>query len=159
MNQIYNLAQTIAEDKETIVALEKRLLNAKNILAAHEAAMERLTTVPSVIVSDNKETPVTVGSTASDSTSVNRERITMENYLELGIEVGDKVDIVFSGDDDFESGTAAEVIGLDLNTDSTFLELRKAGDTYTDWYWYDHNERGVDEIYLIRTPEGSLNKQ
>lgn len=155
MNQIYNLAQTIAADKETITTLEKHLLNAKSILAAHENAMERITTVPNVIVSD-RGIAAARGLVQEDKPV--RERITQENYLELGIEVGDEVNIVFSGDKDFESGTIVEVIGLDFNTDSTFLELRKAGDTYTDWYWYDHNEEGVDELYLIRTPEGSLNK-
>ena len=163
MNQIYNLAQTIASDKETIAKLEKHLLYAKNILAAHEAAMGRLTTVPSVIASVNKETPVTVGSTASKGASVNRERITMENYLELGIEAGDKVDIVFSGDDDFYHNTRATVTCFDdAEGISTFLELTPTSTGGTAWYCYDSNsleEYTHDELYLIRTPEGSFNKQ
>ncbi|AKO60963.1 hypothetical protein AXI76_gp062 [Pseudoalteromonas phage H101] len=163
MNQIYNLSQTISEDKEIVAALENRLLNANNILAAHEEAMERLTTVPSVIASVNKETPVTVGSTASESTSVDRERITMENYLELGIEAGDKVDIVFSGDDYFYHNTRAIVTCFDdAEGISTFLELTPTSTGGTAWYGYDYNSLGEyahDELYLIRTPEGSLNKQ
>ena len=163
MNQIYNLSQTISEDKETIATLEKRLLNAKNILAAHESAMERLTTVPNVVVSVNKETLVTVGSTDSEGTSVNRERITMENYLELGIKVGDKVDIVFSGDDDFYHNTRATVTCFDdAEGISTFLELTPTSTGGTAWYCYDSNsleEYTHDELYLIRTPEGSFNKQ
>ena len=163
MNQIYNLAQTISEDKEIIAALEKQLLNAKSILAAHEAAMERLTTVPSCIASVNKETSVTVDYTAYESTSVNRERITMENYLELGIKVGDKVDIVSSGDDYFYHNTRATVTCFDDAEDiSTFLELTPTRTGGTDWYCYDSNaleDYAVDKLYLIRTPEGSLNKQ
>lgn len=44
MNQIYNLTQTIAADKDAITELEKHLLNAKSILTDHENAMEKLTT-------------------------------------------------------------------------------------------------------------------
>ena len=159
MNQIYNLAQTISEDKETIAALEKRLLNAKNILAAHEAAMERLTTVPSVIASVNKETPVTVGSTASDSTSVSRERITYENSKQLGIMEGDKVDVVINGDPDEYFNGVYKV------KETSFSDQLKP---VTPFYLYREDQEGwyefddcndESELYLIRTPEGSLNKQ
>lgn len=151
MNQIYNLAQTISEDKETIAALEKQLFNAKNILAAHEAAMERLTTVPKVIASVNKETPVTVGSTASESTSVNRERITYENSKQLNIMEGDNVDVVVNGDPDEDFKGVYDVTEL---SDSGITPFRLRG----DWYEFDeYNDES--ELYLIRTPEGSLNKQ
>jgi hypothetical protein len=158
MNQIYNLAQTISEDKETIATLEKRLLNAKNILAAHEAAMERLTTVPSVIASVNKETPVTVGSTASESTSVNRERITYENSKQLGIEEGDQVEVVVNGDPDEDFNGVFEVTEVSFSTSSQpitpFYLYRKGQE---GWYEFD-DCNDESELYLIRTPEGSLDK-
>lgn len=159
MNQIYNLSQTISEDKEIVAALEKRLLNAKNILAAHEAAMERLTTVPNVIASVNKETPVTVGSTASESTSVNRERITYENSKQLGIMEGDNVDVVINGDPDEDFNSVYKVketsFSDQLKPVTPFYLYREDQE---GWYEFDHcNDES--ELYLIRTPEGSLNKQ
>lgn len=151
MDQIYNLAQTIASDKETIAKLEKHLLNAKSILAAHEDAIKRLTTVPNVIVLVNKETPVTVGSTASKGASVNRERITYENNTYLGIMEGDKVDVVVNGDPDVDFKGVYDVTEL---SDSGITPFRLRG----DWYEFDdYNDES--ELYLIRTPEGSLNKQ
>lgn len=166
MNQIYNLAQTIAEDKETIAKLEKHLLNAKNILAAHENAMARLTTIPSVIVSD-KCISAARGAVREDKTVLRPEanyvRITMDNYLDLGIEVEDKVDIVVSGDKDFKDGTTTTVVEFDdCEGISTFLRLTPDKHMEEVWYCYDSNSSGegaVDELYLIRTPEGSLNKQ
>lgn len=159
MNQIYNLAQTIEDDKEVISRLEKHLLNAKNILAAHEQAMERLTTIPEVIVPDNKEKPVTEDCRVSESIPVRRERITPENYCSLGIETGDQVEIIVSADDDFEEDTTYKVVNVDYNTKTTFLEL--SVDNLADsscWYWYGCTENVVDELYLIRTTEGSLYK-
>lgn len=159
MNQIYNLAKTISEDKEIVAALEKQLSNAKNILAAHEAAMERLTTVPSVIASVNKETPVTVGSTAYESTSVNRERITYENSKQLGIMEGDNVDVVINGDPEEDFNGVYKV------KETSFSDQLKP---VTPFYLYREDQRGwyefdncndESELYLIRTPEGSLNKQ
>lgn len=166
MNQIYNLAQTIAADKDTIVKLKKHLLNAKNILAAHENAMERLTTVPSVIVSD-KGIGAARGTVLEGEPMLRPEanytRITMDNYLSLGIEVGDEVDIVVSGDNDFRNGTTTTVIEFDDHEGiSTFLRLTPDKDKDECWYCYDSNSReegAIDELYLIRTPEGSLNKQ
>ena len=152
MNQIYNLAQTIAADKETIATLEKHLLNAKNILAAHENAMKRLTTVPKVIVSD-KGIGAARGLVQEDKPA--RERITMDNYGDLAIAAGDKVDIVVGGDSDFDGGITYKVVSVDYRTKNTFLELTYDNCTASNWYWYGHS----DEIYLIRTPEGSLNKQ
>lgn len=159
MNQIYNLAQTIAADKETITTLEKHLLNAKNILAAHENAMERLTTVPNVVVSDNKVTPATVSSTASGDVSCERERITYNNSKQLGIEEGDRVEVVINGDPDEDFKGVYEI------TETSFITSPPA---VTPFYlyregqegWYEFDEcNDESELYLIRTPEGSLNKQ
>lgn len=162
MNQIYNLAQTIAADKETITKLEKHLLNAKSILVAHENAMERLTTVPSVIVSE-KGLGAARGAVQEDKPTSNYTRITMDNYLSLGIEVGDEVEIVVSGDSDFRNGTTTTVVEFDAGEGiSTFLRLTPDIYSVVKWYCYDNNryeEDSIDEIYLIRTPQGSLNKQ
>tara|TARA_R110002012_G_scaffold49804_4_gene128809 strand:+ start:478 stop:933 length:456 start_codon:yes stop_codon:yes gene_type:complete len=151
MNQIYNLSQTISEDKEIVAALEKQLLNAKSILAAHEDAMKRLTTVPNVIASVNKETSVTVGSTVSKGASVNRERITYENNTYLDIMEGDKVDVVVNGDPDVDFKGVYDVTEL---SDSGITPFRLRG----DWYEFD-DCNDESELYLIRTPEGSLNNQ
>ena len=162
MNQIYNLAQTISEDKETIAKLEKHLLNAKSILVAHENAMDRITTVPSVIVSD-KGIGAARGAVQEGKPTSNYTRITMDNYLDLGIEVEDKVEIVVSGDSDFNDRTTATVVEFDdCEGISTFLKLTPDKLNGSEWYCYDSNSReeyAIDEIYLIRTPEGPLNKQ
>lgn len=166
MNQIYNLAQTIAADKDAITKLEKHLLNAKSILTAHENAMERLTTIPSVIVSD-KGIGAARGSVQADKVSPqptsNYTRITMDNYLSLGIEVGDEVEIVVSGDNDFRDGTTTTVVEFDGCWGiSTFLKLTPDRHSGVEWYCYDSDSReegSIDELYLIRTPQGSLNKQ
>ena len=159
MNKIYNLAQTIAADKETISKLEKHLLNAKNILAAHENAMERLTTVPSVIVSD-KGLGAARGSVAEDNVPSQpaRERIMYENVKQLGIEEGDRVEVVINGDPDEDFKGVYEI------TETSFIAGRRP---ITPFYlyregqegWYEFDECNYEsEIYLIRTPEGSLNK-
>ena len=166
MNQIYNLAQTIAADKDTITKLEKHLLNAKNILAAHENAMERLTTVPHVIISDKSanlaKCSVQEGKPVLRP-EANYTRITMDNHLELGIAVGDEVYIAVSGDNDFSDGTTTTVVGFDGSVGvSTFLRLTPDKHMEDDWYCYDSDyseELAIDELYLIRTPEGSLYKQ
>mgnify|MGYP005986222533 CR=1 FL=1 len=161
MNQIYNLAQTIAADKETIAKLEKHLLNAKSILAAHENAMERLTTVPNVIVSDKGI--VAAGGLVREDTPV-RERITLESYWGLDIQIGDKVDVVLSGDVDFNSGetyAVENVLTQDLlevdHRSSCLFDLERSAVTRGSC-WYDYDTAYDHELYLIRTPEGSLNK-
>ncbi len=88
------------------------------------------------------------------------ERITLENYLYLSIKVGDKVYIAVSGDDDFEDGVMTTVAKFDNSGDiSSFLKLTLDSYVCGKWYYYDkyyHEEYAIDEIYLIRTPEGSL---
>lgn len=102
------------------------------------------------------------GSVQEDKPTSNYTRITMDNYLSLGIEVGDEVEIVVSGDDDFRDGTTTTVGGFDACEGiSTFLRLTPDKLMEEDWYCYDSNSHGedaIDELYLIRTPEGSLNK-
>ncbi len=169
MNQIYNLAQTIAADKETIVKLEKHLLNAKNILAAHENAMEnameRITTVPSVIVSD-KGIGAARGAVqeATPIQESNYTIITLDNYWELDIQIGDKIDVILSGDVDFNSGGSfivEDVLTKEyLEGDHRYTCLFKLERNLMCLYasWYDYDPAKDHELYLIRTPEGSLNK-
>ena len=73
------------------------------------------------------------------------ERITLENWKSLGIKVGDKVEVVRSHEftSDIYTITDIEDIGYG---DEGFIEL---GDI---WWWYEDS----DEVYLIRTKEGSL---
>lgn len=126
MNQIYNLLETIKEDKKAVAECEKQLHYLKGVLSAHESALERLTNVP-----EGDTTPVV--------------RITRENWKSLGIEVGDKVKIIVSGDFDFEEGIYKVTDLEDEDYEgSEFMSLDEG------WYSYNWNARFKDELYLIK---------
>ena len=137
MKQIYDLIQTIQEDKDAVVKCEKQLHYLKSVLSAHENALERLTNVPTL--KENKDT------------SEKRVRITRENWKDLGIEVGDKVEIVVSGDDDFKEGVY-RVAALEPRYYYTgTLFMRLDNDPYHNpWYDYNANNEYNDELYLIK---------
>lgn len=147
MKQVYNLLETIEQDKEAVAKLKKQLHHAESILEAHTAALIRLTTIPEL--SQPK-----VGKVDYSPAVETRERITWSNWNKLGINKEDKVEIVNSTDEDFTRGTYL-VTNLEDHafTGTTFVEL--------DDIWYDYgrcrNLCGEDELYLIRTEEGSLN--
>lgn len=126
MKQIYNLLQTIEDDKQAVAACEKYLHYLKGQLAVHEEALTRITSVSSPAKEDS------------------RVRITQDNWKTLGIEVGDTVEIVVSGDRDFADNSKYTVTELDYNANQSFLRLNG------DWYYYDLSEEDYDELYLIK---------
>lgn len=147
MKQVYNLLETIEQGKEAVAKLEKQLHHAESILEAHTAALTRLTTIPEL--SQSKVEKVDY----SPDVGL-KERITWGNWKELGICKEDKVEIVNSTDEDFTRGIYL-VTDLEdyMFSGTTFVEL--------DDIWYDYGRLrsvyGEDELYLIRTKEGSLN--
>lgn len=159
MKQIYDLQQTIREDEQLVAQLQKQLHFAQGILNAHRNALTRLLPLP-------KETPYQTEKVAESvallQEGVGREPvkqcITLENWKTLGIDVGDKVEIVVSGSVSFGSGVLY-VSGVEEKSydSGAFLCLTK-DNCYAHWYYYNDNKLYEDELYLIRTPEGSLNK-
>lgn len=145
MKQVYNLLETIEQDKEAVAKLKKQLHHAESILEAHTAALIRLTTIPEL--SQPK-----VGKVDYSPAVETRERITLDNWKQLKMEEGDKVEIVVSGDPDLEE----EVYTIDAldyqQGDNSFLGIEGNG-----WYCYNRDGEDKDELYLIRTEEGSLN--
>ena len=143
MKQIYNLLETIKDDKQRVVACEKHLRYLKGQLSVHEEALKRITSVPEGAFS--KDNPSENGS--SDNSRV---RITQDNWKSLGIEVGDTVEIVVSGDHEFMSGTKGVV--HDLEDDSydgcMFLNITTENVEET-WYGFSPYE-DEDELYLIK---------
>lgn len=139
MKQIYNLLQTIEDDKQAVLACEKHLRYLKGQLSVHEEALKRITSIPEE-ESYSKDSPSDNG----------RVRITQDNWKSLGIEVGDTVEIVVSGDLDFGDGEKCRVLELDYEGDTnTFLYLEKKP-TYNEWYAYGNLFSAEDELYLIK---------
>lgn len=146
MKQVYNLLETIEQDKEAVAKLKKQLHHAESILEAHTAALTRLTTTP-------KLSQPNVEKVDYSPAVETRERITLDNWKALGIKEGDEVEIVVSGSEYTEEGVY-EIDALDYRTfeGDDFLGLEDHG-----WYLYNQDTQGRDELYLIRTEEGSLN--
>lgn len=136
MKQIYNLLQTIEDDKKAVTACEKYLHYLKGQLSVHEEALTRITSVPSI----NNITPPKEAS---------RVRITQENWKSLGIEVGDTVEIVVSGDRDWDSGNYTVTGTEDEDFDECSFLILDTGES-EQWYYYDWNDLGKDELYLIK---------
>jgi len=98
--------------------------------------------------------PVTGGNTSpvqspseqdKSSESGSMERITLENWKSLGIKVGDKVEVVRSHEFTPDTYTITDLEVLYYEDDG-FIQLNNK------WWWY----KDSDEVYLIRTEEGSL---
>lgn len=141
MKQIYNLLETIKDDKERVEACEKHLRYLKGQLSVHEDALKRITSIP--------EGQSLKGIASSKD---NRVRITQDNWKSLGIEVGDTVEIVVSGDADFEDNSKCQVSLLNLDATYSFMELVDHENIFRDWYCYNRDEQGEDELYLIKQP-------
>ena len=152
MDKIYNLQKTIYNDKIAIKEIERELAFRKSILSAHEKALERALS-PKEYSPFSEEKPL---HSVAEKQETPKERITLENWTSLGIEVGDQVEIVVSGDDDFIDGEVREIIDVERNSYeySRFIKL-----TYNNGYsgcWCDYKGNGKEsEIYLIRTKDGS----
>lgn len=146
MKQIYNLLETIEQDKLHIAKLKKQLHYAESVLEAHTEVLTRLTTIPKL--SQPKVQKVDYIPTVDT-----RERITLDNWRGLNIKVGDKVEIVVSGDEGFADNSEYLVTSIEYEDyyGIAFMELGHC------WYYYNNNEQHNDELYLIRTEEGSLN--
>lgn len=142
MKQIYNLLETIKDDKERVEACEKHLRYLKGQLSVHEEALKRITSIP--------EGQAMKGTASSKESRV---RITQDNWKSLGIEVGDTVEIVVSGDWDFNEGDLEwEVTDIDYaDRTATFLKL-ESKENYLREYWYAYNRdcTDKDELYLIK---------
>ena len=101
------------------------------------------------VTNDNTEVVQAPSEEEKTSENVSLERITLENWKDLGIKVGDKVKFEKVHDIDVGIDTY-EITDLEpLTYDGTaFIELEEA-----QWWGYDSR----DVVYLIRTQEGSLN--
>lgn len=150
MNQIYNLLQTIEDDKAQVAKLKRQLHNAESILEAHTEALTRLTTVPEI------SQPKKEKSSLSPSQGVTEKvRVTMENVLDLGIEVGDTIEIVRTADKDFEDGQRCVVQHIDPDEINMYFKLypnRRGG---IDWYNFEYgcSQPRDHELYLIKSQE------
>lgn len=150
MKQVYNLLQTVEDDKAQVAKLKRQLHNAESILEAHTEALTRLTTVPK-LTQPKKEK-----SSLSPSQGVTEKvRVTMENVLDLGIEVGDTIEIVRTADKDFEDGQQCVVQQVDPDEVNMYFRLYPTKRGGTNWYDFEHSiSRPEDhELYLIRSQE------
>lgn len=150
MKQIYNLLQTIEDDKAQVFRLKRQLHNAESVLEAHTAALRRLTTIPKLSQPEDEKSPF---SAAQGST--NKVRVTMDNVLDLGIGEGDTIEIVKSGDSDFEDGQRCIVRDTDPDEVCAYLKLYPSVKGWTVWYNFEHNgsQPHDHELYLIKSQE------
>lgn len=150
MKQVYNLLQTIEDDKSQVAKLKRQLHNAESILEAHTAALTRLTTIPELSQPEVEKSPL-----SAVQGLTGRIRITMDNVLDLDIEEGDTIEIVKSGDKDFEDGQRCVVQELDLNESNIPFKLHPNRRGCTDWYDFErhHSQPEDHELYLIKSQE------
>ncbi len=150
MKQVYNLLQTIEDDKAQVAKLKRQLHNAESILEAHTEALTRLTTIPEL---SHPEVGKVSPSSAQDVSK--KIRVTMENVLNLGIEVGDTIEIVRTADRDFEDGQRCTIQELDFDEIDVPFKLYPTKSGSTNWYNFEYNmsQPRDHELYLIK-PQG-----
>ena len=151
MKQVYNLLETIEQDKEAVAKLKKQLHHAESILEAHTAALTRLTTIPKI--SQPKVDKIDYSHAVETI-----ERITKENYRDLNMQKGDKVELVKGIYACNEEGIQT-VEGVDFFDEDLAIEVCYPEEEHGT-YWIsldDEDENDKLELYLIRTKEGSLN--
>lgn len=150
MKQVYNLLETIEQDKEAVSKLKKQLHHAESILEAHTAALTRLTTIHEL-----SQYEVEKSSLSQAQEVTGKVRVTMDNVLGLGIEEGDTIEIVKSGDRDFEDGQRCIVRDTDPDEVYTYLKLYPSVKGRTEWYDFEHNgsQPRDHELYLIKSQE------
>ena len=151
MDKIYNLQKTIYNDKMAIKEIERELAFRKSILSAHEKALERALSPKEYSPVLEKKSPQSI----TEKQQTPKERITLENWKSLGIEVGDQVEIVVSGDGNFMDDCLCGVVDVEDLTYNHHLFLKLSSLLGNSWGWYESTN--YDEIYLIRTPSGSGN--
>ena len=150
MKQVYNLLQTIEDDKSQVAKLKRQLHNAESILEAHTAALTRLTTVPELSQSEVEKSPL-----SAVQGLIGKVRVTMNNVLDLGIEEGDTIEIVKSGDEDFEDGQRCVVSYADLYDNRSPFVLSSIKSGSETWYDFERNHSQPEdhELYLIKSQE------
>lgn len=118
--------------------------------AIQEKIDEELKRLGKPVTKDNVEVVQSPSEDEKTSENDSLERITYENWKSLGIKVGDRVKVV-GGKGILEDEYFNDVIVTDLETSGyggyDFIEL--------DNWWIDI-KADCDELYLIRTKEGSL---
>lgn len=140
MKQVYDLMETIEQDKDVVATLERRLHNARGILEAHTEALERLTTAP-------MQSPTIGEKVAQGASEETRERITEKDWYKLGMKRQDAIEIVQCSDGKFGQG----IYSL---TDVEWPEYEGILFLEVDGKWLRFCPD--TEIYLIRTEGGSL---
>ena len=102
-----------------------------------EAELKRL---GKPVTRDNTSSVQSPSKQEKTSESGTMERITLENWKSLGIEVGDKVNVISTHEHISGIYSITEVEDLYYDEEG-FIELDYA------WWWYED----TDEVYLIRT--------
>lgn len=150
MKQIYNLLQTIENDKVQVSKLKRQLHNAESILEAHTAALTRLTSIPELSQPKEEKSSLSPSQGVTD-----KVRVTVDNVLDLGIEEGDTIEIVRTVDRDFEFGQRCTVQEIDPNEVNTYFRLYPNRQGGTDWYDFEYNgsQPRDHELYLIKSQE------
>ncbi len=148
MKQVYNLLETIEQDKEAVSKLKKQLHHAESILEVHTAALTRLTATPKL--SQPEVDKVSLSSAQEFSGKI---RVTMENVLDLGIEVGDTIEIVRTADCDFEDGQRCTIKEVDFDKINLPFKLYPIKSGSTNWYDFEYNmsQPRDHELYLIKS--------
>ena len=161
MDKIYNLQETIYNDKTAIKNAEQKLIFLKGILSAHEKALERALSPKEYAPFSEEKPPQSITEkqeTPEESNIVKKERITLENWKNLGIKVGDQVEIVVTNDVSFDNGWVGVVRVVEHLDYEGECFLKLTNHLYRGgWDWYEADKYGRDEIYLIRTKDGSGN--
>lgn len=158
----------VVNDKPTVLTFKwdhmfkKNPSRLENLIKQKEALEKEIAALQashnSYLVEDNPlgtQSP-SEGEKASENAFVGEdecgERITLGNWRYLSLEVGDEVYIKLSGDEDFESDSSHAISKLYQDEvghrEECFLKLSDK--------WYDYDISVENELYLIRTPEGSL---
>ena len=118
MKQIYDLLETIEQDKLLIAKLKKQFHDAESILNAHTIALTRLTTIPELSQQVDEKMGI---------------RITLYNWKKLNIKVGDKVllkNVTYLEDGEY---TITDVEDLEY----TGTGIMAVDDT---WIWLDDDD-------------------
>lgn len=152
MDKIYNLQETIYNDKMAVKEIERELTFRKSILSAHEKALESMLSPKEYSPVLDKKVPQSITEkqeTSKEDNIVEKERITFENWTSLGVEVGDQVEIVVSNDREFINGDIKEITSVEDDHFDGYCFLKLEG------VWYEADKYCRDEIYLIRTKDGS----
>ena len=148
MKQIHNLIGTIKEEELHIIKLKKRILHAESTLNAHREALTRLLAIP-------EQRGVLGGRKPQKGSQGGLERIMVDKWKCLGIELGDKVKIVEGENDVIRKGTHLVCDVEDSNYEGNgFLLLKEDSRGYPDWYFLVTKERAEMNFTLSEQKKG-----